>query len=155
MTKIPNLKEKQVLIFQFIHIKLRKCVHLQRIQAYENVLKKETSSEDSEIELEIEAEANSKAKVELFQLQEENTNQLTDTASRRINSLRSVIINILYDHHIFSSIQPIDALYSREEELSFHFISDYICLDGNRSTPLRWLHQVYDPPIASNQAISD
>ncbi|KAI8887123.1 hypothetical protein K501DRAFT_269092 [Backusella circina FSU 941] len=34
-----------------------------------------------------------------FQLQEENTKQSTDATSRRINSLRAVIISMLYDHH--------------------------------------------------------
>ncbi|KAI8889669.1 hypothetical protein K501DRAFT_315107 [Backusella circina FSU 941] len=53
----------------------------ERIQIYENVLKREISSEDSEIELEIEVEVNSNAIDEFFQLQEENTKQSTDATS--------------------------------------------------------------------------
>ncbi|KAI8889844.1 hypothetical protein K501DRAFT_266628 [Backusella circina FSU 941] len=61
-----------------------------------------TSSEDIEIDLEIEAEVNIKARDELFQLQEENTKKSNDATSRRINSLRAVMISMLYDHHRLS-----------------------------------------------------
>ncbi|CEP13725.1 hypothetical protein [Parasitella parasitica] len=77
----------------------------ERVLNEECALRSEASADqaslvDQELQLEIEAESNPKAADRLVEMEEEGERrESADTSRRRLNSLRAVIISMLYDHY--------------------------------------------------------
>jgi hypothetical protein len=57
------------------------------------------NNKSPEIELEIQAEASTKARDNLLRMEDETTDDMTDATSRRMGSLKTVIIGILYNNN--------------------------------------------------------